>query len=227
MAHVLPLAVSDLRNVLRDRMLAFAFFIPRLLILFSAWAIPWSSATIVDLSHYHSLILSFIFLQIPVLFGFIPAFMLIDERDENILSALRVVAVRLLSGTTIAFLYAVMAFVLLGGTGTSFLLFLPCACMFALLAPIIALTIVGLSQNKIEALAVFKGLDLLVMLPLLGFFVPPAWEYLFWVFPQFWTIAAFEELVQSGVLDWGAVGVGLVLHVGVIGYLIRRFVRGF
>jgi len=153
--------------------------------------------------------------------------MLIDERDENILSALRVVAVRLLSGTTIAFLYAVMAFVLLGGTGTSFLLFLPCACMFALLAPIIALTIVGLSQNKIEALAVFKGLDLLVMLPLLGFFVPPAWEYLFWVFPQFWTIAAFEELVQSGVLDWGAVGVGLVLHVGVIGYLIRRFVRGF
>ncbi len=235
MAHVLPLAVSDLRNVLRDRMLAFAFFIPLLLILFSAWAIPWSSATIVDLSHYHSLILSFIFLQIPVLFGFIPAFMLIDERDENILSALRVVpvsplsfvAVRLLSGTTIAFLYAVMAFVLLGGTGTSFLLFLPCACMFALLAPIIALTIVGLSQNKIEALAVFKGLDLLVMLPLLGFFVPPAWEYLFWVFPQFWTIAAFEELVQSGVLDWGAVGVGLVLHVGVIGYLIRRFVRGF
>lgn len=227
MAHVLPLAVSDLRNVLRDRMLAFAFFIPRLLILFSAWAIPWSSATIVDLSHYHSLILSFIFLQIPVLFGFIPAFMLIDERDENILSALRVVAVRLLSGTTIAFMYAAMAFVLLGGTGTSFLLFLPCACMFALLAPIIALTIVGLSQNKIEALAVFKGLDLLVMLPLLGFFVPPAWEYLFWVFPQFWTIAAFEELVQSGVLDWGAVGVGLVLHVGVIGYLIRRFVRGF
>ncbi len=234
MVHVLPLAASDIKSVMRDRMLAFAFFIPLLLILVSAWGIPWASERIVDLSPYHTLILSFIFLQVPVLFGFIPAFMLIDERDENILSALRVVPVpplsfvevRLLSGTAIAFLYVVLAFVLLAGTGIPVLPFLPCACLLALLVPIIALTIVGLSQNKIEALAVFKGLDLLVMLPLLSFFVPPAWEPIFWVFPQFWTIAAFEGLVRSGVPDWGAIGVGLVLHAGVIWYLLRRFVRG-
>ncbi|KUG19858.1 MAG: ABC transporter permease [Methanomicrobiaceae archaeon] len=234
MVHVLPLAASDLRNVLRDRMLAFAFFIPLLLIFVSVWGIPWISATLFDLSPYHALILSFIFLQVPVLFGFIPAFMLIDERDEHILSALRVlpvsplsfVAARMFSGAAIAFLYVVLAFALLAGPGVPFLCFLPCACLLALLAPIIALTVVGLSQNKVEALAVFKGLDLLVMLPLVSFFLPPAWERIFWVFPQFWTITAFEELLRSGVPDWGAIGVGLVLHAGVIGYLLRRFVRG-
>ena len=235
MAHFLPLAVNDLRNVLRDRMLAFAFCIPLVLILVSAWAIPWISASIYDLAPYHSLILTFILLQIPVIFGFIPAFMLIDERDEDILSALRVVpvsplsfvALRLVSGAVITFLYVVLAFLILGGPGISLLLFLPCAFLFALLAPIIALAIVGFSQNKVEALAVFKGLDLVVLLPMVSFFVPSGWRYLFGVFPQFWTITAFDELMRSGVLDAGAIGVGVVLHVVVIGYLFGRFVGGF
>ncbi|MCK9630211.1 MAG: hypothetical protein M0R30_01095 [Methanoregula sp.] len=233
MTSILSLAANDLKMIIRDRMLVAVFCLPLPLLLLSAWIIPEISEQFYDLVPYSCLILSFAFIQMAVIFGFVYAFLMIDERDENILSALRVVPVspavfilsRLLCATLFAFFYSVLAFVILGLADVPVPDIILISFMFALLAPIIALTIVILSGNKVDAIAVFKGIDLAVLLPLVSLFIQSSWKYIFAIFPHFWTILAFGGLLLSGSLDYLSLSVGLVLQFVLLGGLVYRFSR--
>jgi hypothetical protein len=142
MAYVLHLAVNDLRGIVRDKLLVFAFSIPFILILLGFWAIPWISGQIFDLFPYRGLVLSFIIIEIAIVFGFVFGFMLVDERDDNVLSALQVLPVsplvfltyRLLFAWIFTFLYSVLAVVILDWATVPTLSFLPLGILFALLA---------------------------------------------------------------------------------------------
>ncbi|MDD3136157.1 MAG: hypothetical protein PHF64_06620 [Methanoregula sp.] len=231
MVPVLLLATNDLKMIVRDRMLAIAFCLPFPFLVAGALAIPEISGRFVDLAPHSCLIMSFILIQIAVLFGFVYAFLMIDERDENILSALRVVPVsapifllsRLLGASLFAFLYSVFSFIILGMVKIPFLAIILISLTFALLAPVIALLIVTFSGNKVDAIAVFKGVDLFVLLPIVSLFISGSWKFIFGMFPHFWAIYSFEELLLTGSLNGAALGIGMVLQVVLLAGLIRRF----
>ncbi len=123
------------------------------------------------------------------------------------------------------FLYSAISFIILGLVKIPVWDVIFISFTFALLAPVIALAIVTFSGNKVEAMAVFKGIDLFVLLPLLGFFIAGPWKFVFSIIPHFWTVFAFEELLLTGSLNAAALCLGIVMQVVLLAGFLRRFMQ--
>jgi len=95
MVYILKLAVNDLRNVIRDRFFVFAFFAyPVMLIVISRIIIHLIAPRIENafpLAANFPLLFMFFIIIIPFIFSFISAFLILDERDEHLLTVLRVI----------------------------------------------------------------------------------------------------------------------------------------
>ena len=91
MVQIRKLLVNDIRNIIRDRLLLYsAFLIPLIIIIFTRLVIPWLSENVVPLEQFYPLLFMLIVITIPLLFGFVIGFLIMDERDENLLTVLRV-----------------------------------------------------------------------------------------------------------------------------------------
>lgn len=228
---VIMLAANDLKMIMRDRMLVFVFFIPLLFLVAGAWIIREVTERFFDISPYSCLIMSFVLIQIAVIFGFVYAFLMIDERDENILDALRVVPVsnvvfltsRLLCASVFSFFYAFLSFFILGLMNISYPAIFLISLTFALLPPVIALIIFTFSGNKVEAIAIFKAVDLFVLFPLMSLFVTGSWKFVFGIFPYFWTIYALEGLLLTGSLNYFCLVLGILLQISLLIGCVYRF----
>src|SRR5690606_28412148 len=92
----------------------------------------------------------------------------------------------------------------------------------SLVAPVTALLLVAFSDDKIAAMAVAKGANLLLTLPLAGWFVDGPWQLAFGVLPTYWPVKALWE-AAAGRSPWPHAGVGTV-HLLVLGaWRARRF----
>ena len=99
MVYVLKLAVNDLKNIIRDRMFVFLFFVyPLMFILFSRIIVHLITPRVKDVfplvseTNFPLLFMLFI-IFIPMIFSFIVAFLILDERDEHLLTVLRVMPI--------------------------------------------------------------------------------------------------------------------------------------
>ncbi len=86
---------NDLINIWRDSLMVYIVIVPWLMVLLLRLLLPgidawFASAHGIDLAHYYPLILSFIALQTSLMFGIIAGLLVLDERDEHTLTALRV-----------------------------------------------------------------------------------------------------------------------------------------
>lgn len=221
MKKVTILVLGDLKLVFRDRMLSLFLFAPLVLLLFVRLFVPYITTVYPVVEAYHPYIMMFASLQTAVLFGFITSFMILEEKDEHVLEVIRVLPVsssffilyRLLFAT---FFSALSAFLMinLGGIAYpglfhSILLSL----QYGLVASLITLIIGTFAHNKIEGMAWFKGVNLLLILPVLSFFFSGIVKYLFAFIPVFWTYLLYGSALSHGKV-W------LVFAAGVIVYLI-------
>ena len=69
----------------------------------------------------------------------------------------------------------------------------------ALLTPALALAVPVLASDKVEALAVFKGLSFIMLVPVGLYFVEPdAWyRHLFLISPTGWAVEAFDAFIAN------------------------------
>ena len=97
MVYILKLAINDLRNVIRDRMFVFLFFAyPVMLILVSRIIVHLIAPRIENmfrLAGEFSVLFMFFTIAIPMIYSFLAAFLIIDERDEHLLTVLRVMPI--------------------------------------------------------------------------------------------------------------------------------------
>jgi len=231
MSHFLHLSLNDLRNILREKILWVMFLIaPLLQFIIARLALPWLTGAFPVLAPYEALILMLMTLQVVASISFVLSSMMLDERDEQVLSAIRVLPLsaasflgyRLLGGSLIAALYA---WCMLAGTGlVSFGLgpTLGGALYFALTMPIVALILATFARNKVEGLAIFKGLNLILMLPAFSLFIDSAARFLFAPVPLFWTFQ-FLSSAEAGAPAWGMFAAGLSLHGTLLYGLYRLF----
>jgi len=91
MSHrIAQLLGSDLRQMARDPMLAFYFLAPLLLLGAIKFGVPAAAELLLqwtdfELTRYQELILSTAMLLIPLILGVMAGFMVLDERDENLI----------------------------------------------------------------------------------------------------------------------------------------------
>ena len=239
MVFVLKLAVNDFRNIIRDRFFVFAFFAyPVMLIMFSRIMIHLIAPKIESmfpLAANFPLLFMFFIIIIPFIFSFISAFLILDERDEHLLTVLRVMPISRNSYLIYRmFFMSLFSFIvlmifppmsgLIDGTQFSYTSYLPVAILFALFTPFTALLVASFATNKVQAFAIFKIGGTVFILPIFAFFLNLGdLKYIFSPIPNFWSLIALDSVIKNGIIDIVPLAVGFVSHIVLITLLFYIF----
>ena len=224
---------NEIRNVSRDSMLRWMAAFPIVTALLLRWLVPLIDSNLaLDLRPYYLLIMStHAVLAAPVTIGFIVGILLLDERDEDTLRALRVTPLsmrRYLTWKLSLPLAAVVGLTLLSiplaGLIPFQLNYTGPALVGALWAPILALAMVAFAKNKLQGFLLMRMTNILIFIPMGVWFFDARWEPLFAVLPAYWPLKAFWLAARGeGYLLF--LGIGAVYHLVAIAWLYRRFQR--
>jgi len=94
----------------------------------------------------------------------------------------------------------------------------------ALLAPFIALGVAVIARNKVEGMTWLKVFNTPVIVPLLAFFVAPAYSLYFGLIPTHWTFQTLNSAIEQTSF-FGNWIIGLTYHLVLLTFLVRIFVK--
>ena len=225
----------DTKSVLRDPLLRWLIFYPLLMAGLIRWGVPVLRIHLIarfqfDLFPYYPLLMSFVVLMTPMLAGTVIGFLLLDQRDDQTLTALQVTpltlsgyfAYRIAVPTVLSFgvtlavvrfagLLQVAPFALIGAS-------LGCC----LLAPMYALFLGAFASNKVEGFALSKALGVLSVPPLVAYFVEPPWQFLFGLDPLYWPAKVFWVASANSSVAWAYLLIGMLMQLFVLRLLMSR-----
>jgi hypothetical protein len=239
MLYILKLAINDLRNIIRDRLLVILMIAyPILLILLSRILVHMIAPRIENmfpLATNFPLIFMFFLILIPFIFSFIAAFLILDERDEHILTVLRVMPISRNNYLIIRmFFMSFFAFIvllifpplsgLIDEIQFSYLAYIPTAILFALFTPVSSLLVSAFATNKVQAFAIFKIGGTVFILPIFAFFLNlDNLKYIFSPIPNFWSLLSLDSIIKNGTNDITSLAIGFIFHIALIIYLFYIF----
>ena len=85
------------------------------------------------------------------------------------------------------------------------------------------LFIAAFAANKVEGFALTKMYGLVGMIPLVAYFVPEPWQFLFGVFPPYWACKAVWTIADGGRAWYLYVALSAVTALIYLWWLMRRF----
>lgn len=230
------LAATDARNMSRDALLRFLLVYPLLLGGLLRWLLPFATERLagqVDLVPHYPLIIAFFgILVTPQLSGLLIGFLLLDERDDRTLTALQVTPLSM--NTYAAYRLALPVLVSIASTyfvvwmmnvvDVSYAKLLPIALLASLEGPIFGLMLVALAKNKVQGIALMKGLGIFSVAPMAAWFVAEPWQYLLGMVFTYWPAKAYWQMIDGEPMGL-SLSVGLLLHLAILALLLRRFNR--
>src|SRR6266567_2382188 len=192
----------DLKNVRRDSLLLWLPLIPIIQALVIRSGVPIVAAELqqhlgFDLTHYYPLIMGAFVLESPITTGVIVGFLLLDERDSHMLTALLV--------TPLPFGHLLVV-----------------ASLGSLIGPQVALFLAAFAENKVAGFAMFKFLNSLLFIPIVAFFLPGNWQLLAGFLSPFWPLKVFW-LAAQGQSYWPFLLAGLLVNLITLMLLLQRF----
>ena len=213
------LVKTDIKNIFRDPSLIVIFIVPVLLIVLLRIVPPLIESYFPEAIEYRPLILGTFSLLISALAGFLLAFVMLDEKDQQLFSVFKVmpfsfgklIALRVLTMLVSGFCFCL---ILIAGSGLmdlGVLQMITLALLCSLSGPANTLLIVSIANNKIEGSTYFKGLNMFIMAPLAAMFIAGPIKYLVGVLPFFWVFISFTEY-QNPVSFYLHAGIGLVIN---------------
>lgn len=236
-APISTLARGDLRSILRDSTMVLAVFGP-IAIFALLLALPSIEGVIqshykFDLSMYRLFIVCFLSLIPTMLFGMIYGFIILDERDEDIIQFIAITPIQ-----KQGYLSYKIQMPMLLSVGFWFLIYLGTdlvqlnpvhaiglAILVALEAAISALFLVSFSENKVEGLAFSKLLGILYIAIPVVFLWDSPWHWITAPLPPFWIAKAFIHSQDLSAWFWFDLSMGLATHLSVLFLLIKAFLN--
>lgn len=225
----------DAHNIWRDPLLKWLLFVPLLVALLVRFGFPilaelFATQFGFDLYLFRPLLAGGLLLLPAMLVGMVIGFLLLDERDEGTLIALQVTPLtltqlflyRLLWPLAVGIVLTAVSLPLTGlGSWTWREIWLG-AIVAAPLAPLLAFLLTAVAQNKVQGLALVKLLSGMQMLPLVAYFVPMPWQFIFGFLPTFWLLRMMWGFAAQEPWAWLFGVVGLVYQVGLLWWLHGR-----
>lgn len=174
----------------------------------------------------------------PVSWGFLFGLLMVDEKDSGVRSALvitpvspnRMLLVRSIFSTALMIAWPLVSLSAMNaawhGVSLSLLQWVPLVTVLSLGAPLTALTVAAAASNKVEAMALFKGINFLALTPLALFLIPAeaSWRRVFLVLPSTWGLEAFDAL-RAGRSAAGWLLGAVVFHVLLLAIALRGYTR--
>lgn len=233
------LAVTDLKQIARDRFLTFILSYTILLAIVARFGVPRLALVLVDrygidIIPYYGLISSFIALALGgSMIGLVLGFLLLDARETRVLEALsvspvtfdRFLSYRVATPMVLAGgLNPLCAWI--GGIGLPGLLpLIVISGVGILFAGISTLALATFADNKVQALAVTKIISSAGVIPAAAYFIDEPWQLLFGLFPPYWVFKAWWLAVAGDSRWWLYAAVGVATNLAFLWWMKRRFER--
>ncbi|MCG8572198.1 MAG: hypothetical protein MJB14_18865 [Spirochaetes bacterium] len=227
---------GDLKNVQRDPILVLLFFVPFSVVALFRFAIPFATQLLdqhlaFDLTPHYAFIISMVSLIVPMTYGFVMGFILLEERDENILNYFAVTPLtkggylwyKMIIPMVVSTFFSLMILLLL--PFTDFPVFkIVLLCMVASMeAPLMALFLAAFAQNKVEGMAVGKLGSIIFMAPFIGYFAPGIGKLGGALFPPWWISMTF--LVRYSDSFWLYLVGAIVVHLVFLYILLKKYLQ--
>jgi fluoroquinolone transport system permease protein len=211
-------------------------FYPLLLAVLIRWGVPPLAARLMaqfqfDLVPYYPLLMSFVLLMTPMLAGMVIGFLLLDQRDDQTLTALQVTPLtlngylvyRISMPIVLSLVITLIIFPMAGLVEIGFVPLLLAALSAAPLAPFYALSLAAIAANKVQGFALTKALGVLLVPPVMAYFVPTPWQWAFGLVPLYWPAKLIWLLHAGETSYWFYLLIGLLYQFLLLIVLLRRF----
>lgn len=197
---------AELRNMLRDKMYLFFAAYPVILGFAGYFLVDFIKEK--DPTGPWANILAMFFIVITgYVFGALTAFTLLDDKDDNVLMSLKITPISVkyyvIIKLTASFIFGFIAsLAIIYGTrflvDANFGIIVLIALIGAIQAPGVALIVNSFAENKVEGFVIMKLSGLILILPVLAFFITGWVQNLLGVAPGYWAARMIElELVPS------------------------------
>ncbi len=175
----------------------------------------------------------------PPSWGFLFGLLMVDEKDTGARAALAVtpispaklVVIRSVLAFALMVVWPMISLAVMNAAWRSFhvpwLDWLPLVATLALGAPLTAVAVSGIARDKVEAMAVYKGINFAVLAALALYLVPGDawWRRLWFVLPSAWSLEAFEAVrTRHDATGWLAGA--LCFHAALLVAALRVWTRG-
>lgn len=197
--------IAEIKGMFRDRMYSFFAIYP---VIFGAVGYFVTDMLRDDGNIMAANIVAMMLIVVTgYVFGALIAFTLLDDKDDKVLMSLKItpvevkhyIYVKMIVGMVFGFLATL---ILLLATNflpdANFLVIIAVSLLGAVQVPSVVLIVNSFSDNKVEGFVVMKLSGLVIMFPLIGFFVTGGVQYLLGVAPGYWAGRIVElELVPT------------------------------
>ena len=231
------LVLADLRNWIRDPMLAVAAVGPLALavvIRFGAPIVAELAAPLFAVEPYYPVVVGSMVAFGPAIYGFIVGMFVLEDREQGVLTAYRVsplsargyLLYRGISAYVLCLVAILPALAAIGLVRVSPVVLFGAAAVGALGGPTIALVFGTVASNTIEGIALSKLTNLAILGPAVGIVVlAEPLEYAVGVLPTYWPMKAVVSGAAGESLWPAYLLVGVVTHAVAIAALVLWFGR--
>ncbi|RSK26245.1 hypothetical protein EJF36_04895 [Bacillus sp. HMF5848] len=236
MRRMFALAGSDIRQIQKDPILVVAILLPVLFAVLIRFALPvltekLNDFNLLDLSNHYDLIIGIGLLITPIMMGFLIGFIVLDERDEELLMFFSItpltktgyVYYRLISPILLTFVLSFVFMYVQGIVSFEVITFLPIAVLNALGSSLFTMAMVMFASNKVEGLALSKVLNLTLVVPIIPYIFKNPVMLLFGIVPTYWPVMAFVERYSSIGTFVLYVIVGFVINMAWLIWMTKKF----
>lgn len=226
---------ADFKNVSRDDLLAWIMLVPFIMAFVFRFGVPaladfLQQSLQFDLVPYYDLIMSFYLGLAPGMIGMISGFLLLDERDDGILSALMVTPIsfsqfllyRTAMPLLIGFVATLIGYPIAGLAPLPFLQLVMIVLLASFSGPIFALFLALLAENKVAGFAIVKILNSINILPVAAYFVAEPLQWIAGLLPTYWMMKLCW-MAADGTFTWIYVGIGFVVNLAYLWIFVRWF----
>jgi len=225
----------DFKLLKGDPMLYMIMTVPFILWALMQFLVPWiidlsMQNWKLDLSPYYQQAGTFFVLLIPMMIGMVYGFILLDERDGGIITAISVtptgklgyLSMRLGVPTALS-LAAILIFLLVLDLSHNldFLQLIVISAIVSSQSLILLLLLGAFADNKVMGMAISKGFGILLMGPLLDYIIPVPYNWTGAYSPLFWSNRAL--LSESNDTFWLYAGFTIVFQSLLLWFLFRKF----
>jgi len=225
----------DYKLLKGDPMLMLSMAVPFMLWALMQFLIPWIMDRVLeqwglDLSPYYLQAGTFFLMLIPMMMGMVYGFILLDERDGGIITAISVTPtgksgyLKLRMGIPLVLSFAAILLfqVILDLTGNLNLIQLCLiSAIIASQALILLLFLGAFADNKVMGMAISKGFGILLMGPLLDYILPPPYHWTGAYSPLFW--ASRSLLAETPMRFWIYTGITFLFQILLLWFLFIKF----
>lgn len=226
---------SEFKKWTRDPMMNFMLFYPILFGVIGRYIFPIiADSSGFSIDKFADLIIVVLVLITPFIYGALIGFSILDDKDDHILSAIKVtplglnrfLSFRLIIALVLSFVACmyVMWFSDIGNLSLGSMAAI--SFLASLSAPATGLFINAVANNKIEGFAVMKGAGIIIIFPIIALFFIDKKELFFSFAPGFWPAKAISSLIRGdGILflsyyQYYFIGLTYVILLNIASYKI-------